>query len=111
MLIPIAKRWLVCLCAPLWLASCGLLQHKPVPVTTRTEIISVPTITYRPLPHELTAPLLAPLAPAAACVDAKGEPLVCALDGLLTIPDWEAILGTCNTDRARAALLGTTDGQ
>ena len=108
---PIAKRWLVCLCAPLWLASCGLLQRKPVPVVTRPEVISVPKIAYRPLPHELTAPIQPPLAPPALCVDSNGQALVCALDGLLTIPSWQATLDTCNKDRARSALHGVTDGQ
>jgi hypothetical protein len=71
----------------------------------------VPTIAYRPLPRELTTPIPAPPAPAANCVDAQGRPAVCALDGLLTIPTWEALWQNCNADRAKAALLGTTDGQ
>jgi hypothetical protein len=80
-------------------------------VITRTELISVPTFAYRQLPDSLTAPIPAPPAPLLNCADGKGWPEVCVIDALATIPAWQATLQLCNGDRAKSALLGTTDGQ
>lgn len=101
----------LCLCALLSLASCGLFQHKPTPVVTRTEIVTVSVPAYKPLPRELTSPLSQPLPPSTDCVDAAGKPAVCVLDALSTIPVYQMLLDVCNADRARAALFGVTDGQ
>ena len=68
-------------------------------------------IAYRPLDSALTSPIPEPPAPPALCIDDRGEPGVCVLDGLATIPAWRATLQMCNRDRARAAVLGATDGQ
>ena len=100
----IAPRSIACLCALLSLASCGLLPQR-APVVTRTELVQVPVPAYRPLPHELTDPLAEPPAPLPACGG-----LVCVPAALATIPAYQAALGLCNADRARAALYGATDG-
>lgn len=71
----------------------------------------VPEVAYVPLPRELTMPIAAPPAPAALCTDARGAPAVCVIDALATIPAWRDALGVCNSDRARAGVLGTSDGQ
>ncbi len=94
------------------LASCGLLPSKPVqPVVTRTEIVTVSVPAYQPLPSDLTSPIPEPPAPLLACTDSQGRPAVCVLDALATIPAYQAVIAVCNGDRARAALLGVTDGQ
>lgn len=103
-----ALRLLACLCALLSLTACGLLPQRPT--VTRTVTVEVPLIAYRPLPRELTTPLPAPLPPSRNCVDAAGASAVCVLDALATIPRYQAVIGLCNADRARAALLGATDG-
>ncbi len=63
-------------------------------------------IAYRPLDRALTDPLESPARPPARC-DGK----ICADDALATIPAYQAVIATCNADRARAALAGATDGQ
>jgi hypothetical protein len=94
------------------LASCGLLQRKaPQPTVTRTELVYVPVPAYKLLPSELTAPIPDPPAPLFTCDDGKGAPRLCVLDALAQIPAYQGALQLCNSDRARAALLGTTDGQ
>lgn len=101
-----APRSIACLCALLSLASCGLLpQRTPPPTITRTELVQVPVPAYRPLPRELTDPIPEPPAPPFDC-----DGRVCVLDGLVTIPLYQAALDMCNADRRRAALLGATDG-
>jgi hypothetical protein len=85
------------------------MPRTPAP-PPRTEVLTVPVPAWRPLPDILTAPLLPPPAPPARCV-LEGRPAVCVLDALALLPAWEAQLATCNADRARAALLGATDGQ
>jgi len=66
---------------------------------------------YTPLPRELTDPIPAPPAPLLFCALPDGTPAGGVLDALATIPAWDAALGMCNADRARAAALGKTDGQ
>ncbi len=78
-------------------------------MVSRPEIIEVPRVAYRPLPPALTAPLAEPAAPPARCVVA-GAPAICVLDALAMIPLYQAALRTANDDRARAELLGRTDG-
>jgi hypothetical protein len=78
-------------------------------VVSKPEIVEVPRVAYRPLPPELTAPLAEPAMPIARCV-ADGKPAICVIDALATIPLYQAALRTANDDRARAALLGRTDG-
>lgn len=104
-----ARRWRVCLCVLPLLVSCGL--QAPRPTVTRTEFVTVPIPAYKPLPVTLTAPLPRPPVPLLSCSDSAGWPAVCVLDALATIPAWDAFADMCNRDRARAALLGTTDGQ
>jgi len=106
---PPALRWPLCLFVLLSLASCGLRANKPA-VVTRPVTIEVPVIAYRPLPDALTAPLMKPPAPPALCF-LDGQSFVCALDALALLPAYDAIVDMCNADRARAALLGRTDGQ
>jgi hypothetical protein len=106
-----ALRCLAWLCARLSLTACGLWRPKaPAPVI-RTEVVEVPVYVYKPLPRELTAPLLAPPPPSRNWADAMGTPAVGALDGLATIPAWGKVLGICNRDRANAAQYGASDGQ
>lgn len=108
----IAKRWIACLCALPWLAGCGLLRTKPSPPPVpTTEVVRVPELAYVPLPRALTDPIAPPPAPAVLCTDAAGQPAVCVIDALATIPQWRDALDTCNSDRARAAVLGSSDGQ
>lgn len=87
------------------------MQPKPVPAVTRAEIVYVPIPAYTPLPVELTNPIAEPPAPLLGCSDGAGWPAVCVADALATIPAWRATLQMCNRDRARAAVLGATDGQ
>ena len=81
-----------------------------MPTVTRTEIIAVPSIAYRPLPDALTAPIPLPPPPPRWC-KRDGKPAVCAIDALATIPAWRAALDAANADRHRAAVLGASDGQ
>lgn len=112
MLILTAQRWRVFLCVLPLLASCGLLTRKaPQPTVTRTEIVYVPQTAYKALPIDLTSPIPEPPEPLFTCDDGKGAPRLCVLDALATIPAYQGALQLCNSDRARAALLGATDGQ
>jgi len=107
-----ARLWLVCLCAPLWLASCGLLPSTPqLPGIPRTELVYVPVPAYQPLPRAWTDPIPEPPAPLFTCPDETGRAGLCVLDALATIPAYQAALAMCNADRARSALAGATDGQ
>jgi len=58
------------------------------------------------LPAQLTKPLADPAPPPKHCTY-KGQPAVCALDGLLQIEDWRGIQRTANADRATAAKIAT----
>ena len=109
MTTPMRPRWLACLCLLLLLSSCGLVSRNAPAPLVRTEVLSVPTIAYRPLPAALTAPLPTPPLPPLLC-ELEGAPAVCALDALAQIPAWDATVQMCNADRRRAALLGATDG-
>ncbi|KAB2901267.1 MAG: hypothetical protein F9K31_02460 [Dokdonella sp.] len=73
-------------------------------------MVSVPVMVYRPLPAALTAPIPPPPAPPARCT-LDGAGAVCVSDALALLPMWQAALEMCNADRARAALLGRSDGQ
>lgn len=106
-----AHRLSILLCALPLLSSCGLFKAKPQPVITRTETVMVPVPAYKPLPHELTAPIPMPPRPLLNCADGKGWPAICVPDALATIPAYQAAIGQCNDDRRRAALFGVTDGQ
>lgn len=109
MLIRTWPRWLASLCLLASLASCGLLpQREPAP--TRTEVVTVPAIAYRPVPGVLTAPIPEPAPPPLACTLA-GVAAPCVLDALATIQAWRAALELCNADRRKTALLGASDGQ
>lgn len=108
---PMLLRWLVCLCLLPSLASCGLFARRPAPAPlVRTEVLSVPTIAYRPLPSALTVQLLPPPPPPLLC-ELDGTAAVCVLDALATIPAWDAALQACNADRRKAAVLGAANGQ
>lgn len=72
-------------------------------------MLTVQTPAYRALPRQLTDAIPAPPPPPRVCKDAHGQPAVCALDGLLQIPAWRAVLQQCNADRATAARYGATD--
>jgi hypothetical protein len=74
-------------------------------------VLTVETPAYKPTPHELTGPIMPPPRPPAYCADSEGGPLICAVDGLATIPSYENALDLCNRDRVRAEFLGRTDGQ
>lgn len=106
-----ALRWLICPFVLLSLASCGRSATKPTTqIVARPIVIDMPVVAYRSLPEALTTPLMKPPAPPAMCVLGE-QSFVCALDGLALIPAYDALLDMCNADRARAALLGRTDGQ
>jgi hypothetical protein len=77
---------------------------------THSEAIEVPVPAWKPIPDKLTAPILPPPAPPARCV-LDGQPAICVLDALATIPLYQADIDQCNADRATTALLGATDGQ
>jgi len=64
-----------------------------------------------PVPIALTDPLPAHPAPPSNCKTADGKPAICLLDALGMIPLYQADIEVCNSDRAKAALLGRTDGQ
>ncbi len=87
------------------------MARPPQPALTRTEVPTVPVPASPPLPRELTAPIPAPPSPLLDCSDGHGAPALCVTDALATIPAYQVALETCNRDRARAALLGATDGQ
>jgi len=70
----------------------------------------VPVMAYRPLPAALTAPIPSPPAPPARCMFGT-QPTPCVGDALTLLPMWRAALEMCNADRARADLLGRSDGQ
>lgn len=79
-------------------------------VITKPDVVYVPLVAYRPLPHELTAPLPPPLPPPRLCHDKKNKRMVCTLDGLASIEGWKVVHKIANQDRARAELLGKSDG-
>jgi hypothetical protein len=79
-------------------------------VLTHPEVVYVPVPAYKPLPPQLTDPLPEPPPPPRLCSDAKGKRAVCALDGLAATEGWKAMHKLANHDRARAALLGKSDG-
>lgn len=105
---PTALCWLASLYALLLLTGCGL--WRPAPTVTRTEVIAVPSIAYRPLPDALTTPIPAPPSPPLLC-EWNGQAAVCVIDALATLPAWRAALEAANADRRRAAILGGSDGQ
>jgi len=110
-MIKTALRWSACLFALASLASCGLLPPKPQ-ILSRPQLIEVPSPpAYVPAPAALTDPLPPHPAPASNCKMADGSPAVCLLDALGMIPLYQADIEVCNSDRAKTALLGTTDGQ
>ncbi len=109
MTTPIALRSIVCLCALGLLASCGLLPPKPQAPITHTEFLTVPVPAYRRLPTTLTDPLVLPPRPLLDCSDGHGAPALCVTDALATIPSYQALVDTCNRDRAKSAALGETD--
>lgn len=67
-------------------------------------VIDVPVPAYRPLPHELTAPLPYPAPPPEDCL-ALGMPTVCVLDALLKLDEWKGIVDQANLDRATSAKI------
>lgn len=103
-----APLWWACLCLLPLLASCGLLPRKHV--VSRPITIELPTLVYRPIPHQLTTPIVPPPQPSLLCV-LNGQAAVCVLDALATIPAWDAALQMCNADRSKVRTLGATDGQ
>jgi len=79
-------------------------------VVTRARTVDVPEVSYRPIPEALTKPLQEPPPPQANCT-LGGKPVICVLDALGVIPEYQAFVQQCNDDRARTALFGRTDGQ
>lgn len=79
-------------------------------MVTRPEVIEVPQVSYVPVPTALTAPLALPARPVPRCSQ-NGNSVICVPDALALIPIYQAIIYTCNADRATTALLGKTDGQ
>lgn len=70
----------------------------------RPQTIEVPVTRYVPVPDQYTAPLAVPPMPAMACTFA-GQPAVCVLDALATIPLWRAVVEQANADRAAVGKL------
>src|SRR5690606_28220858 len=94
-----ALTWLASLCVPWLLSGCGEYLHtRPQPAA----VVEVPVPAYRALDHALTDPIPAPSPPPQDCLW-RGLPAVCALDGLLSIVQWQAIREAANVDRATAA--------
>lgn len=56
---------------------------------------------YRPIDHALTDPIPPPATPSLHC-HWHGQPAVCALDGLISILDWQSKFQQANADRATA---------
>jgi hypothetical protein len=94
----IALVWLICPFALLSLSGCG----EKRPTSRPTPVIEVPVPAYGPLDASLTAPIAEPATPPAHC-QLLGVPVICALDGLFQINEWQGVLDKCNADRATAA--------
>lgn len=70
----------------------------------RPQVIEVPVTRYVPVPAEYTAPLAEPAEPPKGCAY-QGQPAVCVLDALATIPLWRAVVEKANADRAAVGKL------
>lgn len=70
----------------------------------RPQIVEVPVTHYVPVPDQYTAPLAEPAAPGMFCTW-SGQPAVCVLDALATIPLWRAVVEKANADRAAVGKL------
>lgn len=81
------------------LTACGALRPQ-----IRTELVDFPVVVYAELPEQLTAPLAEPPPPVANCT-LRGQPAVCAEDGLLQIDAWRTVVQRCNVDRESAARI------
>jgi hypothetical protein len=80
------------------LTACGAARQPLI----RTEIVELPVVTYAALPSALTEALAKPSAPPRNCRDQRGQPAVCAFDGLLYQVDQDKVIDRCNDDRASA---------
>jgi len=99
---PMVPLLLASLCLPPLLGGCGPARPQ---VLVRPQIIEVPVTRYVPVPPEYAAPIAAPAVPEKRCTY-HGQPAVCVLDALATIPLWRAALEQANHDRADVGKLG-----
>ena len=70
----------------------------------RPQTVEVPVTRYVSVPREYTAPLAEPTTPGMFCTW-SGQPAVCVLDALATIPLWRAVVEKANADRAAVGKL------
>lgn len=98
---PTAPRLIVLSFALMWLTGCGLRSTRTV---TRPQVIEVPVVSYVPVPHGWTVPLVEPPPPPRHCTY-LGKPAVCITDAVSWIEKMRGVLRKANVDRACTARL------